>query len=798
MTPLGPALYSGSDSRPVDDALDLVERMVARASDKYLVASVRTRVSRFRGESPLERRRHLPGLYLLLEHYLTEIDPDPVDAESLRSTVQEQFPDLLKEMRFALVFAAGEQQEILLCREFLRPLLQRSLDLLGESAHPSLKAVAGWLDRLEDPKQGLLDFKAGPLDDPTREGWAALLGRLGHDLYDRLKELLGAGVAKSLFEQQYMEIAEDYLGLDTFPAVVRLFPPEILDERKLSLLTRSQTRRVLLEKLEELQQVNQQLEESNADLQMALEVLERSNEELESRVVERTAALERANEETLASEERLRRISEAARDGIVMVDYRGRISYMNGAAEAMLGVKRSLLMGKPILRTVVPKRFRANLDHAYRQALATGQGPGLGHASELILQRRDGVEFPVELSMSSVKHLGRWHLVAVVRDISQRKRQEDEQRRLSEQLQEAQRLESLGVLTGGIAHDFNNLLTAILGHAGLMDELVPRDFPLRNSINEIRNAGQRLADITQQLHAYSGSGRFLVEPVKISDLVAEMADLLRTSVSKRAQLDFRFQGDLVPVMGDRGQLQQVIINLITNASEALADGDGEVRLTASAVDVDQKRLERFRHGTGLSPGRFVMIEVRDTGTGITPEIDAKMFEPFFSSRFAGRGLGLAAVSGIVRGHQGGIEVETVPGEGTSFRIFLPASESSEHSQTQELEILAGSNATGTVLVVDDEPPVRMLAQQVLEEFGFGVLTAEDGLEAVETYRESGDAIDLILLDLTMPNMDGEQALRVIRELDPEVKVLLSSGYSRNETMKRFEGCPVSGFVAKTL
>ncbi len=804
MSPLGPVLRSGPDLRPgdtTDKPLELVERLVAGASDEYLVASVQERVARFRRGRLDERQRALPGLYLLLEHYLTQIDPNPVDASALRDQVRDFYPNLLEDPRFALVFAPEDQQEIMLCGEFLRPLLERSLALLGDRAHPSLKAVATWLDRLENLEQIQgKPSKSSPADSvegsPTREGWATLLGRLGHDLYDRLKDLLGAGVARSLFEQQYMDVAEDYLGLSTFPAVVRLFPPEILDERKLSLLTRSQTRQVLLEKLEELQRVNHQLEESNADLQMALEVLERSNEELESRVAERTAALERANQETQASEERLRRISESARDGILMVDYRGRTSYMNGAAESMLGGDRKDLLGKPILRTVVPQRFRSKLDQAFREALATGDGPGLGQTRELMVQRRDGSELPVELSMSSVKHLGNWHLVAIVRDISQRKSEDEERQRLAEKLQEAQRLESLGALTGGIAHDFNNLLTAILGHAGLMDELVPRDFPLRGSIKEIRNAGQRLADITQQLHAYSGSGRFLVEPVRIGDLVAEMAELLRTSVSKKAQLDFRFEHDLPAVMGDRGQLQQVIVNLITNASEALEEGDGEVCLSASVVDVDLERLEGFRHGAGLSPGRFVMIEVTDTGAGITSEIEAKMFEPFFSSRFAGRGLGLAAVSGIVRGHQGGIELETRVGEGTSIRIFLPASESIRNAPTQEIEFPGLSSVTGTVLVVDDEAPVRILAQQVLEEFGFEVMTAEDGLQAVDTYRRLGPSIDLILLDLTMPNMDGEQALRAIQALDPEVKVLLSSGYSRNETMKRFQGCRLSGFVAK--
>ena len=789
MSPKGPVPSLGKSTS--GDPLSLVERMVESASNRSLVASVSERVARFRVAPEAERRLKLPGLFLLLEHYLTQIDPARLRSEDLRRAVQEEFSDLLKDRRFGLIFAEEIEQEIQLSREFLKPLLDRALELLGPSSHPVLEAVAVWLRRLDEQDAAAL----GP-PGTEAEGWTALLARLGHDLYQQLAELLGEGVARELFERQFMEIAEDYLGLTTFAAVVRLFPPAILDERKLSLLSRSQTRQVLLERLAELQTVNQQLEESNADLQMALEVLERSNEELELRVAERTLAWERANEEVFASEERLRRISEAAQVGILMVDPRGRCSFMNEALEETLGFDRSELLGRPILGAVVPRRFRARFFASFRQALKTGDGPGLGAPWEMVAQRKDGTEFPAEISMSSVKHVGRWHLVAVVRDVTERKREEEERRRLAEQLQEAQRLESLGVLTGGIAHDFNNLLTAILGHAGLMEELVPEDFPLRSSIREIRKAGQRLADITQQLHAYSGSGRFVLEPVRIGDLVAEMAELLSTSVSKRAELDFRFQHHLPAVMVDRGQLQQVVINLITNASEALGEGDGEVRLRAEEVYLGRERLDALRHHADLEPGPYVMIEVTDTGSGMDPETESKIFEPFFSTRFAGRGLGLPAVLGIVRGHHGGIEVETQVGAGTTVRIFLPPLASDDHSGTHEVELPESGPTTGRILVVDDEEPVRILARRVLEEYGFEVMLAENGVEAVKIFRLLGQDVDLVLLDLTMPHMDGAQTLVELRRLVPEVKVLLSSGYSRHETMRRFSGQEVSGFVAK--
>ncbi|MEO1084094.1 MAG: PAS domain S-box protein, partial [Acidobacteriota bacterium] len=727
------------------DPLALIDHLIERIYDRRHAASVIDRVENLKQQDIETRWRSAPRLYLLLEHYLVQIDDARLDRTALRADVKEAFPDLVEVSRLGLIFEEEDKQEILLGREFLQPLVDHVLELLGDDAHPSFSAISRWLESLTllpGPQQ----TPEHTLGTPSRDGWTALLGRLGHDLFERLRETLGRDVATELFEERYREMADCYLGLDTFPAVVRLFPPELLDDKKLSLLSRSQTRQVLLDKLDDIQAANQKLEENNADLQMALQILERSNEELEARVDERTQELVGAKEAIEASEERLRRISEAAHDAIVMVDHRGRATYMNSAAEAMLGFGRDELLGRSVLSKVVPARFRRHFSRTFRDGLETGQGPGMGQTSEVVLMDRVGREFPVELAASAVKFGDRWNLVGVVRDISQRKQQEEESRRLDEQLQEAQRLESLGVLSGGIAHDFNNLLTTVLGHVGIMESMAGPDFAFNDSLVEIRTAVQRMSDLTQQMLAYSGRGHFIVEPVSFAELIADMAELLQSSVSKRVQLDFRFGENLPTVLADSGQMQQVVMNLITNASDAMGESDGQLGVSARQVDVDREWLRRCRTGAELLPGPYVMLEVQDTGSGMDEDTLNRMFEPFFTTRFMGRGLGLAAVLGIVRGHKGAIDVESTPAVGTTVRILLPLAEKPAEPPVADDED-ASPATTGTILVVDDEPGVRFLARMVLEEYGFTVLAAEDGREALRLFRERSDEVDLVLLYL---------------------------------------------------
>jgi PAS domain S-box-containing protein len=351
----------------------------------------------------------------------------------------------------------------------------------------------------------------------------------------------------------------------------------------------------------------------------------------------------------------------------------------------------------------------------------------------------------------------------------------EERRRTEEQARNAQKLESLGVLAGGIAHDFNNLLVGVLGNAGLALLELPADSPARQPIRDIEVSAQRAAELTRQMLAYSGRGRFRVEPVDLSSVAEEMSQLLGRVISKQARLSLRLGRQLPAVVADVTQLRQVVMNLITNASDALGDQPGTVTLETGVVDADRARLAATYLNEDLPPGRYVYLEVSDTGCGMDAPTTARIFEPFFTTKFTGRGLGLAAVLGIVRGHKGAIAVQSAPGRGTTFRVYLPASADAADVQAAATGGALGQGA-GLVLLVDDEEAVRGLARRVLERGGYRVVEAASGDAALAALADHDGAVRAIVLDLTMPGLTGETTLQEIRRRHPAVPVIVSSGY----------------------
>lgn len=360
----------------------------------------------------------------------------------------------------------------------------------------------------------------------------------------------------------------------------------------------------------------------------------------------------------------------------------------------------------------------------------------------------------------------------------------------------AQKLESLGVLAGGIAHDFNNLLMAIMGHTDLaLAELSPVS-PVRGHLEEVEKASHRAADLCRQMLAYSGKGRFVVESLDLVEVVQEMADMLAMSISKKAILQYRFSPDLPRIEADASQIRQVVMNLVINASEAIGDNPGVISLATGAVDCDRAYLRDIGGGSELPEGRYVFLEVTDTGSGIDKEMQKKIFDPFFTTKFTGRGLGLAAVLGIVRGHRGAIKVYSEMGKGSTFKVLLPATGKAAMSVTGPKLPNEGWKGTGTVLLADDEEMVRQVGVGMLEFLGFRVLTAQDGQEAVEVFRTHMDEIRCVVLDLTMPRMDGEETFREIRRLHPGARVILTSGYNEQQVTQRFAGEGLAGFIQK--
>ena len=373
---------------------------------------------------------------------------------------------------------------------------------------------------------------------------------------------------------------------------------------------------------------------------------------------------------------------------------------------------------------------------------------------------------------------------------------EEEQKIFEAQVQQAQKLESLGVLAGGIAHDFNNLLMGILGSASLaLTEISPVS-PAKESIEQIEKSSQRAAELCKQMLAYSGKGRFVIQPIDLTDLVEDMIHLMEISISKKATLKYNLDRNLPAIEVDATQIRQVVMNLITNASDAIGDTMGVISITTGTMECSSEYLKEIYIDKELPEGIYVYIEVSDTGCGMESEAISKIFDPFFTTKFTGRGLGLAAVLGIVRGHKGALKVYSEPGKGTTFRILFPSSKK-EVAQSKKGKIYEDKwLGCGTILVIDDEDIVREVAKQMIESIGFKVLTASNGVEGVKVFRENNDVVTAVLLDMTMPYMDGAEAFRELKKIKNDVCVILSSGYNEQDATSSFAGKGLAGFIQK--
>jgi PAS domain S-box-containing protein len=423
-----------------------------------------------------------------------------------------------------------------------------------------------------------------------------------------------------------------------------------------------------------------------------------------------------------------------------------------------------------------------------------------------------GEPFDVELEMVTAKGRRIWvrsrgvarcedgrpvKLYGSCQDVTRQKQAEAQREEFQRNLVQTQKLESLGVLAGGIAHDFNNLLTGVLGNAELVRYVTPPTSPAVGYVQQIERAAQRAADLCKQMLAYAGKGRFLVEPIDLSALVAETTELLRLSaVSKKAELLVRPLAGLPAIMADATQLRQVLMNLVINASEALGDQEGLITVSTGLHPAGQGEPPGVLAGSSLPGGDYVFLEVSDTGCGMDPATQARIFEPFFTTKFTGRGLGLSAVLGIVRGHHGALTLRSAPGEGSTFRLYFPPTrrpiviprKSSLHAMPW--------GGGGLVMVVDDEDSVRRVSVELVRSFGFDALEARDGLEAVALMRRQAADVRLVLLDLTMPRLDGAQTLDQLRQIDADVRVILMSGYNQREVHERFAGKGLAGVLPK--
>jgi PAS domain S-box-containing protein len=389
-------------------------------------------------------------------------------------------------------------------------------------------------------------------------------------------------------------------------------------------------------------------------------------------------------------------------------------------------------------------------------------------------------------------------LDGVIIDVTGRKHAELQRLDMERRLLHAQKLESLGVLSGGIAHDFNNLLTAVLGNLDLAMMDLPKQNPAVSCLDDAKQAVRKAADLTRQLLAYSGRGRFQIGELNLSEVVSEMANLLRVSIAKTSELKLELASKLPKVMADGAQVQQIILNLLTNASEATGKHPGRIHLSTGSGSFDADYLAQSRLEEKPAPGTYVFLEVKDNGCGMTPEVQQRLFDPFFTTKFTGRGLGMSAVLGVVQGHKGAIMVNSQPGKGTTIRVLFPALPTETTNEPLEAPVKAGENVqfSGLALVVDDEEPVRKLAGKALVRMGFEVITAGDGFEAVKLFTPRHQEFSFVLLDLTMPRMDGLATLAEMQKINPKIKAVLASGFDASELTERFAGRGFAGFIQK--
>lgn len=483
--------------------------------------------------------------------------------------------------------------------------------------------------------------------------------------------------------------------------------------------------------------------------------------------------------------QQLASIVESAEDAIIGKTLEGIILTWNAGAERVYGYPNAEAVGQPM--TMLLPEGRPNEENEILERIRRGEQ--VEHF-ETVRKTKGGKLIDVSLTVSPIRDLSGRIIGAshVGRNVSERKVQE-------EQLRHTQKLESLGVLAGGIAHDFNNLLTGILGNASLALESVSTHDPVYGLLRDLVTASERASHLTRQLLAYAGKGRFVIEPIDLSALVREIAELIQTSIPKNVQLRLELADDLQWIEADASQVQQLVMNLVINGAEAIEQSDNGAVLVATRMqNVDEHHpLATPGDAPELPAGTYISLEIHDTGCGMDEATLSHIFDPFFTTKFAGRGLGLAAVQGIVSGHKGAMRVHSRPGEGTNFKILFPATQQVAEPKKPSPHITATS---GLILVIDDEEIIRRTAKSMLERDGFTVVVAENGKEGVELFQVLSEKVAAVLLDMTMPVMNGEEAYSRLKAIKPGVKVILSSGYNEVEAVRRFAGKGLVGFIQK--
>ncbi len=495
------------------------------------------------------------------------------------------------------------------------------------------------------------------------------------------------------------------------------------------------------------------------------------------------------------SKEILEYIIDFLPDAMFAIDREGRVIKWNKAVEELTGVKASDILGKGDYEVAVPfygyKRpvlahYAMEIDKSdIEKSYSTIKVEGNVLIAEIYVPfpgyRKDGAWLWGRAAPLYDKDENIIGAVEVVRDITQRKKMEEERLLLERKIFEDEKEKSIEILSAGVAHDFNNILMAILGYIDIINVSLENNEQIKRSLDQIRKAVLRGSELSKQLLRFSGRGDVIFKSVNPVQIVKDILDLLRVSISKKIELIFNTNDNLLSVRGDATQLRQVIMNLVLNAAEAIGEGSGYIRIDIGSIYIDnlykQKKLQDFE----VDDGYYIKIEISDNGSGMDEETAKHIFEPFFSTKFQGRGLGLSEVVGIVKAHRGAITLSTRKNEGTKFEIFLPVVSESDYNNEEEIsELKVIRSYSGTVLLADDEDAVRFSIGEMLKKLGFSILMAENGRDALNLYSSLKEKPDILFLDILMPKMDGVEVLNEIRKIVPDQKVVFISGFTGNK------------------
>ncbi|KAA3663591.1 MAG: response regulator [Chloroflexi bacterium] len=506
-----------------------------------------------------------------------------------------------------------------------------------------------------------------------------------------------------------------------------------------------------------------------------------------------------AESQVKESERKFRSVIEQSNDGILLVDDEGRIIEWNAAQEKMSGRLKEDVLHQfvwDVQAQMLPEHLNARFPVAATKKttlniLQQGEVMEPYRFVEIEIELPDHSRRFIQSRLFVIKRENGHLLASINRDVTQ-------QQQVDAAIRQAQKLESLGVLAGGTAHDLNNLLMVMLGQVSLALAKLEPDSPQRHHLHEVMKAAERAAELAENMLAFSGRGMFEIVPLDLNKLLWKMSRLPVSAVPEHVQLILELTETMPKIEADMEQMQQVLTKVISNAVEAIGKQPGTITISTNVIDLSMD-AERFLQGTDhpILPGRYVLLTVQDDGCGMDADTQAKMFDPFFTTKEMGRGLGLAAVLGIVRSHGGGIQVESELGQGTQFKIVFMVIGEQDDVDVRETAVPTSPSPTGThVLVIDDEKIVCEAVTDILDLEGIPVLQATDGQTGIDMYQQHQSDIGLVLLDLSMPGMDGYETWRGLRQVNPYVRVILSSGYDEKEVLHRFDEDSLLGFLKK--